>query len=92
VDSALNSLSSLLLLFFLGLRYGLDQDHVAYMDGSSWRALNDNPKSALRVGPPFALGHGLLVTAIAIGVSLVTQQLSAPDCDDVPDLAVVASN
>jgi high-affinity nickel-transport protein len=45
----------------LGLRYGLDPDHLAAIDGllrfhpSRWNGLF------------FALGHGVLVTALAVG-------------------------
>ena len=72
------SVSGLVLMFALGLRHGLDPDHIACIDGLTWRALEGRPRQAQWVGTLFALGHGLLVTAIAVGVSQFapTQSLS----------------
>jgi high-affinity nickel-transport protein len=63
------SFSGLALMFLLGLRHGLDPDHIACIDGLTWRALNQQHGHAHWIGTLFAVGHGLLVTAIAVGVS-----------------------
>lgn len=54
--------SSLLLAFALGIRHGVDPDHLTAIDGLSRvrpRAVN---------GLYFALGHGLVVTALTAGI------------------------
>ena len=73
------SFSGLVLMFVLGLRHGLDPDHIACIDGLTWRALNHEHPHAHWIGTLFAIGHGLLVTAIAVGVSQLTDSISVPD-------------
>jgi high-affinity nickel-transport protein len=65
-------------MFVLGLRHGLDPDHIACIDGLTWRTLERNKRLAPWVGTLFALGHGLLVTAIAIGVSRLSHAVAVP--------------
>ncbi|AOB31750.1 hypothetical protein AKI39_15170 [Bordetella sp. H567] len=78
MTSELVSLSGLLLMFVLGLRHGLDPDHIACIDGLTWRALNHSHRHAPSIGTLFALGHGLLVTMIAVVVSRVTLHVDPP--------------
>lgn len=52
----------LVLVFALGLRHGLDADHLAAIDGLS--RLRPNRLN----GVLFGLGHGLVVTVLAVGV------------------------
>ena len=78
MDADLMSFSGLVLMFVLGLRHGLDPDHIACIDGLTWRALSHEHPHAHWIGTLFAIGHGLLVTGIAVGVSQVTQTLSVP--------------
>ena len=73
------SFSGLVLMFVLGLRHGLDPDHIACIDGLTWRALSHEHQHAHWIGTLFAIGHGLLVTAIAVGVSKLTHTVSVPD-------------
>jgi high-affinity nickel-transport protein len=75
MDAELLSVSGLVLMFVLGLRHGLDPDHIACIDGLTWRALSHEHKHAHWIGTLFAIGHGLLVTCIAVGVSQLTQSL-----------------
>ena len=79
MDAELLSFSGLVLMFVLGLRHGLDPDHIACIDGLTWRALNHEQQHAHWIGTLFAIGHGLLVTGIAVGVSQFTRSLSVPD-------------
>jgi len=74
----LTSTTGLLLMFVLGLRHGLDPDHIACIDGLTWRALHRHQHNAAWVGTLFAVGHGLLVTAMAAGVSVMTREMSVP--------------
>ena len=75
------SFSGLALMFVLGLRHGLDPDHIACIDGLTWRTLGrqGHRRYAPWIGSLFALGHGLLVTSIAVGVSLVAHEITFPD-------------
>ena len=79
MDAELLSFSGLVLMFVLVLRHGLDPDHIACIDGLTWRALNHEQQHAHWIGTLFAIGHGLLVTGIAVGVSQFTRSLSMPD-------------
>lgn len=88
-------------MFLLGLRHGLDPDHVACIDGLTWRALSgsERPDSSREikgkarptdahaehahgmapwVGTLFALGHGLLVTIIAVGIHQISRYVHVP--------------
>ncbi|MDB5794528.1 MAG: nickel permease [Noviherbaspirillum sp.] len=73
------SFTGFLLMFVLGLRHGLDPDHIACIDGLTWRAIEHDKRLAPWAGTLFALGHGLLVTVIAAGVSQLTHSVSIPD-------------
>ena len=79
MDAELLSFSGLVLMFVLGLRHGLDPDHIACIDGLTWRALNHEQQHAHWIGTLFAIGHGLLVTGIAVAVSQFTRTLAVPD-------------
>src|SRR5688572_22360009 len=76
------SVSGLVLMFVLGLRHGLDPDHIACIDGLTWRALDQDPHRsghARWIGTLFAIGHGLLVTSISVGVSQLSHAVAVPD-------------
>jgi high-affinity nickel-transport protein len=73
------SFTGFLLMFVLGLRHGLDPDHIACIDGLTWRTIEHDKRLAPWVGTLFALGHGLLVTTIAAGVSRLTHAVDIPD-------------
>lgn len=72
------SLSGLALMLVLGLRHGLDPDHIAIIDALSLRMSERRPRWAPWAGTLFALGHGAVVTLIAVGVSLGAQALAIP--------------
>ena len=78
MDVVTLSTTGLMLMFVLGLRHGLDPDHIACIDGLTWRALNHQHHHAPWIGTLFAIGHGLLVTVIAVGVSRFTETVSVP--------------
>jgi high-affinity nickel-transport protein len=71
------SFSGLVLMFVLGLRHGLDPDHIACIDSLTWQALDRSAHGghAPWIGTLFALGHGLLVTAIAAAVSQLSHEV-----------------
>lgn len=71
-------LSGLLLMFLLGLRHGFDPDHIAIIDGISVRYSVTKPMLAKWTGTLFALGHGTVVTAIAVMISRFSTSLNFP--------------
>lgn len=73
------SLHGLLLMFILGLRHGLDPDHIAVIDNMAYRNLLVRPSIAPWVGTLFALGHGLAVTVIAVVIGSFKMNISIPN-------------
>lgn len=67
-----------LLVFVLGLKHGLDADHLATIDGLTRFNAGQRPQLARRCGALFSLGHGLVVMAIALLVSLLARQWQTP--------------
>lgn len=63
------------LAFILGLRHGLDLDHIATID-SLTRTVYDNKLLSKLVGFLFSLGHGLIViiVSLVIGSGIVKAQ------------------
>jgi high-affinity nickel-transport protein len=55
----------------LGLRHGLDPDHLAAIDGIAWHNAASRPRLARLCGAWFSLGHGVVVVAVALALSLV---------------------
>ena len=53
------------LAFALGLRHGLDADHIAAIDGLTRFNSAARPRLARRAGVLFSLGHGGMVTTVA---------------------------
>ena len=71
--------SALPISVLLGLRHGLDPDHLAAIDGVTRMNLSRGHASGGRVGLWFGLGHGLVVTAVAgLAVQLATTAQAAP--------------
>lgn len=58
-------MTTLFLGFALGIRHGTDPDHLAAIDGLS------RMRPRLTNGIYFALGHGLVVTLLAVGIGQV---------------------
>ena len=78
MQSEIASASGLLLMLVLGLRHGLDPDHIACIDGLTWRAMQHGRHHSPWVGTLFAIGHGLLVTMVAVVFSEVGRAIEVP--------------
>lgn len=86
----MSGLSAFGLMFMLGLRHGLDPDHVAVIDNIVFRAVDERPRMAPWTGSLFAIGHSLSVGLVAIGVSLAAGRLALPSwTGSVVDAAVI---
>lgn len=55
------------LVFLLGMRHGLDADHLAAIDGLTRVSARRGQPHARYCGALFSLGHGAVVVAIALG-------------------------
>jgi high-affinity nickel-transport protein len=75
---AIFSITGLAVMIGLGVRHALDPDHVATVDGIAFGLLDKAPRLAPWVGALFALGHGLVITAIAMAVSAAAMQVALP--------------
>lgn len=72
-------LSLMILTFVLGMKHGFDADHLATIDGLTRFNAQSRPQLARYCGTLFSLGHGVVVMAIALGVSAVAGQWEVPD-------------
>ena len=69
----------MLLVFILGLKHGFDADHLATIDGLTRFNLRANPHVARFCGVLFSLGHGSVVIAIALTVSIFAHHWQTPE-------------
>src|SRR3989441_12813904 len=60
------------LVFVLGLKHGLDPDHLVAIDGFT------RSSRSRWCGLFFSLGHGVVVTLVGVGVALVASDWQAP--------------
>jgi nickel/cobalt transporter (NiCoT) family protein len=87
-------LSGIVLMVMLGLRHGFDPDHIAIIDGVSVRYATTKPLLAKWTGTLFALGHGTVVTCIAVMISRFSHSWNFPESvwsvlDWVPGLLLI---
>ncbi|MGE5471915.1 MAG: nickel transporter [Bacteroidota bacterium] len=71
-------LSLLILTFVLGMKHGFDADHLATIDGLTRYNARARPRLARYCGTLFSLGHGAVVMAIALGVSVIAGRWQVP--------------
>jgi len=72
-------LSLVAVVFLLGLKHGLDADHLAAIDGLTRFNAGRRPLVARWSGLLFSLGHGVVVTTVAIVVATVATDWKAPE-------------
>ena len=71
-------LSVVAIAFFLGLKHGLDPDHLAAIDGLTRFNARRQPRLSRWSGLLFSAGHGAVVTSVAVLVATVAAQWRAP--------------
>jgi high-affinity nickel-transport protein len=71
-------LSLVAVVFLLGLKHGLDPDHLAAIDGLTRFNAANRPRLSRWSGLLFSAGHGLIVTAIAVAVATVASEWRTP--------------
>ena len=65
-------------VFLLGLKHGLDPDHLAAIDGLTRFNARERPALSRWSGLLFSAGHGVVVTLVAIAVATVASEWKAP--------------
>ncbi|XJZ28682.1 sodium:proton antiporter [Bacillota bacterium Lsc_1132] len=78
----METISLMLLVFVLGLRHGLDADHLACIDGLTRYNWRMNSPIARWVGTLFSFGHGLVVSCIAIFLGIFMKNFKIPESVD----------
>jgi high-affinity nickel-transport protein len=71
-------LALVFVVFVLGLKHGMDPDHLATIDGLTRFNARSKPRLSRWSGFLFSLGHGLVVTLVAGAVALMATEWSAP--------------
>lgn len=71
------------ILFVLGLRHGLDPDHITIIDGYTYRLHLKKNRWAKWVGMLFTFGHGIMVTIIALTLSILKSNFDMPSALDI---------
>jgi high-affinity nickel-transport protein len=69
-------------VFTLGMRHGLDADHLAAIDGLTRFNGPERPRLARACGALFSMGHGAVVLAIALSVASVAPAWSVPSATE----------
>lgn len=72
----------LLLAFMLGLRHGMDPDHLATIDGIARANSSTRPRLARWSGLLFSLGHGMTVILATAVISLLASTGHIPEWFD----------
>jgi high-affinity nickel-transport protein len=71
-------LALIAVVFALGLRHGLDADHLAAVDGLARANSRERPRLARWTGTLFSIGHGAIVTLVAVAVGLASERWLIP--------------
>ena len=72
-------LGLILMVFLLGLRHGMDPDHLATIDGLARHNAQSRPRLVRWSGCLFSLGHGAVVTLVAGIVAATMHEGGAPE-------------
>ena len=67
-----------LVVFILGMKHGMDPDHIATIDGMTRFNAQRSPRLSRWSGFLFSLGHGAVVTTVAAIVALSASKWNAP--------------
>jgi high-affinity nickel-transport protein len=71
-------LGLVLVVFILGMKHGMDPDHLATIDGLTRYNAQQRPRLSRWSGFLFSLGHGIVVTLVAALVALTASSWTAP--------------
>ena len=71
-------LALLAAVYALGLKHGMDPDHLATVDGITRSNAKHHPRLARWSGLLFSAGHGAIVILVAIGVGIAAREWQTP--------------
>lgn len=77
INGALSSATLMFIALTLGMRHGLDLDHLAIIDAIT-RRISPNHKLSRFVGFLFSLGHGVVVIIFSVLINIFVKELSLP--------------
>ncbi|PSL26378.1 HoxN/HupN/NixA family nickel/cobalt transporter [Chitinophaga ginsengisoli] len=83
MDLLQQDLSGFIVLSVLGLRHGLDPDHITVIDGYTYRLHLHKSSWTRWVGTLFTFGHGIMVTAIALFLCILKNNFAMPTMLDI---------
>jgi len=83
MDLLQQDLSGFIVLSVLGLRHGLDPDHITVIDGYTYRLHLHKSIWTRWVGTLFTFGHGIMVTAIALFLCILKNNFEMPTMLDI---------
>lgn len=83
MDILQQDLTGFIVLSVLGLRHGLDPDHITVIDGYTYRLHLHKSKWTRWVGTLFTFGHGIMVTAIALFLCILKNNFEIPPVLDL---------
>lgn len=83
MDFLQQDLSGFIVLSVLGLRHGLDPDHITVIDGYTYRLHLHKSIWTRWVGTLFTFGHGIMVTAIALFLCILKNNFTMPTMLDI---------
>lgn len=66
-------------MLILGLRHGLDPDHITIIDQFTYKLHEKGSKWTKWAGTLFAFGHGIMVTVIALVLLFLKNKIELPD-------------
>jgi nickel/cobalt transporter (NiCoT) family protein len=69
----------ILIVFLLGLKHGMDPDHLATIDSLTRFNAKASPTLSRWSGLLFSLGHGIVVMLVAVVVGVVAREWDVPD-------------
>ncbi|GED32081.1 sodium:proton antiporter [Brevibacillus centrosporus] len=75
----MENLSLIFLVFILGLRHGLDADHLAFIDGQTRYNWRMGSPIARWVGTLFSFGHGAVVASMAVTLGMLIKDFTFPE-------------
>jgi high-affinity nickel-transport protein len=83
-----DSLALIALVFLLGLKHGMDPDHLVTIDGMARFNAVRRPRLSRWSGLLFSLGHGAVVTLVAVIVATVARDWQAPEWLELTGVSV----
>lgn len=83
METLQHNFTGFIILFVLGLRHGLDPDHITVIDGYTYRLHLTKSVWTRWVGTLFTFGHGIMVTLIALTLCILKNNYEMPIMLDI---------